>query len=181
MCNPAIVLAGLQFSAGIMQAKEASDAQDAAYEENLRASNQAKMDADRQINLQQAQAEEAAAVEKEVTNLETREVLARSVVAGLESGAGGISTQEVQQGIVRRGLEANSMVTQNLSRELDQLSEDRLGAKSRTQSRINSVSKGSGITLGTVLGAAAGAGSTYYGVKGATKSLSINKAGGTDS
>jgi hypothetical protein len=94
MCNPAIVLAGLQFGAGIMQAKEASDAQDAAYEENLRASNQAKIDADRQINLQQAQAEEAAAVEKEDTNLETREVLARSVVAGLESGAGGISTQE---------------------------------------------------------------------------------------
>jgi mannitol-specific phosphotransferase system IIBC component len=178
MCDP-VSIAVASFVSSMAQADAASKAQDAAYEENLRASNQAKMDADRQMNLQQAQAEEAAAQEKISNDLQSREVLARAVVAGGESGAQGQSNLEVQQGIVRQGLEANNMVTQNLGRELEQLNEERLGVKSRTQSRINSVSKGAGIGLGTVIGAAANAGSTYLNASAAKQSLSINKAGGT--
>lgn len=178
MCNPAIAIAGAQFGASIMQAQAASDAQDAAYEENLRASTQAKRDADRQINLQQAQAQEAAAQEQLANDLEARQTLARAVVAGGESGAGGNSTVAIQENIIRQGLEANTMVTQNLEREIAQLNEDRLAAKSNYTSRVNSVSRGAGVGLGTVLGAAASSAGTYYNASAAQNSLAINKAAG---
>lgn len=176
MCDP--VIAGAQFVSTIMQAQAASDAQDAAYEENLRASTQAKRDADRQINLQQAQADEAAAQEQIANDLQSRAILARAVVAGGESGSNGNSTVAVQENIIRQGLEANTMVTQNLGREVAQLGEDRLGAKSNYTSRVNSVSRGGGVGLGTVLGAAASAAGTYYTTSAAKSSLKINQAGG---
>ncbi len=156
MCDPVSITLGIASAAGGIMAKQAaSDAQDAAYEENLRASNQAKVDADRQINLQEAQAQEAAAQEQVANDLQTRELLARAVVAGGESGANGNSTLAYQQGIVRKGLEANTMVTQNLGRELAQMNEARLGQESTHTSRINSVSRGAGVGFGDVLGAAA--------------------------
>lgn len=177
MCDP-LTLAGASFVSTIMQAQAASDAQDAAYAENLRASTQAKRDADRQINLQQAQSDEAAAQEQIANDLATRETLARAVVAGGESGANGNSTLAVQQNIIRQGLEANTMVTQNLGREIDQLNEDRLGATSNYTSRVNSVSRGGGVSLGTVIGAGASAAGTYYSASAAKNSLAINKGAG---
>lgn len=171
MCDP--VIAGASFVSTIMQAQAASDAQDAAYEENLRASTQAKRDADRQINLQQAQSDEAAAQEKMANDLEVQQTLARAVVAGGESGAMGNSTNAVQQDIIRQGLDANTMVTQNLGRETAQRNEERLGANSNYASRVNSVSRGAGVGLGTVIGAAAGAAGTYKNAK--ASSLVIDK------
>ena len=176
MCNPAI--AGASFVSTIMQAQAASDAQDAAYDENLRASTQAKRDADRQINLEQSQADEAAAQEQIANDLEAKQTLARAVVAGGESGANGNSTVAVQENIVRQGLEANTMVTQNLGREVAQLGESRLGAKSNYSSRVNSVSRGSGVGIGTVLGAAASSAGTCYSASAAKNSLAINKSAG---
>lgn len=179
MCDPTL-LAISSFTSSMMQAQAMSDAQDAAYEENLRASAQAKTDADRQINLQQAQADEAAAQEQIANDLATRETLARAVVASGESGANGNSAVAVQENIIRQGLEANTMVTQNLTREIDQLGEDRLGAQSNYTSRVNSVSRGGGVGLGTVLGAAASAGGTYYTASAAQNSLKINKPAKTE-
>lgn len=177
MCDPTVIAIS-SFASSIMQAQAASDAQDAAYEENLRASTQAKIDADRQINLQQAQAQEAAAQEQVANELEARQTLARAVVAGGESGAGGNSTVAAQENIVRQGLEANTMVTQNLEREIAQLNEDRLGATSNYTSRVNSVSRGAGVGVGTVLGAAANAAGSYYSASAMQNSLAINKAAG---
>lgn len=174
MCDPVSATIGIASAASqVMAAQAASDAQDAAYEENLRASTQAKRDADRQINLQESQAQEAAAQEQIANDLETRELLARAVVAGGESGANGNSTVAVQENIVRRGLEANTMITQNLGREQQQLSEERLGVKSNYTSRVNSVSQGAGVGFGTLLGAAASGASAGLSA-GANKSL-INK------
>jgi len=154
MCEPVSITLGIMSAAGGIMAKQAaSDAQDAAYEENVRASNQAKMDADRQINLQESQAQEAAAQEQVANDLQSRELLARAVVAGGESGAQGNSTVAAQENIVRRGLEANTMLTQNLGREVAQLNEQRLGAQSTHTSRINSVSQGAGVGFGDILGA----------------------------
>ena len=171
MCDP--VIAGASFVSTIMQAQAASDAQDAAYEENLRASTQAKRDADRQINLQQAQSDEAAAQEKIANDLEVQQTLARAVVAGGESGASGNSTNAVQNDIIRQGLEANNMITQNLGRETAQMNEERLGATSNYTSRVNSVSRGAGVGVGTLIGAAAGAAGSYKNAK--ASSLVIDK------
>ncbi|MCS5594667.1 MAG: hypothetical protein NZ730_09010 [Porticoccaceae bacterium] len=179
MCDPVSITLGIMSAvSSVQQASAASDAQDAAYEENLRASNEAKKDADRQINLQQAQADEAAATEKLQNDLQTQETLARAVVAGGESGAQGNSTVAAQENIVRQGLEANNMITQNLEREIDQLHEERLGTQSTHTSRVNSVSKGAGVGMGTVLGAIAGGASTGLSTASSMKSLGIMQGGG---
>ncbi len=175
MCDPVIGIGIMSTASTLMAAQAASDAQDAAYEENLRASTQAKRDADRQINLQESQAQEAAAQEQIANDLETRETLARAVVAGGESGANGNSTVAVQENIVRRGLEANTMITQNLGREQQQLSEERLGVRSNYTSRVNSVSQGAGVGLGTVLGAVAGGASAGLSA-GANQSIINNNS-----
>lgn len=179
MCEPVSITLGIMSAAsGIMAAREASDAQDAAYEENVRSSNQAKMDADRQINLQESQAQEAAAQEQVANDIQSRELLARAVVAGGESGAQGNSTLAFQEGIVRKGLEANTMVTQNLGRELAQMNESRLGAKSTHTSRINSVSQGAGVGFGDILGAAAQGAQTGISTASSLSTIKANKAAG---
>lgn len=179
MCDPVSITLGVASTASsIMQAQAASDAQDAAYEENLRASTQAKRDADRQINLQEAQAQEAAAQEQLANDLQTKQTLARAVVAGGESGALGNSTLAAQENIVRQGLQANTMITQNLERERAQLGENRLGAHSTYQSRVNSVSRGAGVGMGTVLGAVAGGAQTGISTAHSMSQLKVNKAGG---
>lgn len=181
MCDIVSATIGIASAASqVMAAQAASDAQDAAYEENLRASTQAKRDADRQINLQEAQAQEAAAQEQIANDIQSRELLARAVVAAGESGAQGNSTVAAQESIVRRGLEANTMVTQNLGRELAQLNEDRLGAKSNYTSRVNSVSKGAGVGFGTILGAAASGAGTGLQAGATYSTIQKNKPAGVE-
>ena len=102
------------------------------------------MDQDRQINLQQAQLEEQAATETLANNLQTRSLVSRAAQAQAESG-GMLNNNAIIQDTLRQGLVANTMVGQNLSRDVAQLGEQRLGATSTAQSRINSVSKGTGV------------------------------------
>lgn len=159
MCHPAAVIGGLSFASSIMGAEAASDAQDAAYEANRESAIKAKADADRQINLQAGQNQEAAATKKLANSLETQQLASRALVAGGESGA--ISNNNaIVQNIQRQGLAANTMVGQNLGRESAQLNEQRLGAHSNMNSRINSVSQGAGVGIGDVMGAAASGAST---------------------
>ena len=143
MCDPVSIGLGALSTVSSAQAQQAQiEAQNAAYEENVRSSVQAKIDADRQLNLKRAQAEEAAAEQKLNDDLQTQELVARSVVAGAESGVTGSSNASIIQNIMRQGLQANTMVSQNLGRELAQIGEEGLGQTSRYQSRINSVSMG---------------------------------------
>lgn len=165
-------------AASIQQANAASDAQDAAKAESDRAAVQAKVDADRQINLQQLQNDEAAAVEAFTNDARTKELVARSVVAGGESGAIGNTNNAIIANVMRQGLEANTMVTQNLGRETAQLGETRLGQQSTYQSRINAVSGGAGVSFGQVMGAVAGGAQTGLGAYSSMSSIGANSAGG---
>ena len=165
-------------AASIQQANAASDAQDAAKAESDRAAVQAKVDADRQINLQQLQNDEAAAVEAFSNDARTKELVARSVVAGGESGAIGNTNNAIIANVMRQGLEANTMVTQNLGRETAQLGEARLGQQSTYQSRINAVSGGAGVSFGQVMGAVAGGAQTGLGAYSSMSSIGANSAGG---
>lgn len=168
----------MSMAASVSAANAASDAQDAAKVESDRAAVQAKVDADRQINLQQLQNDEAAAVEAFSNDARTKELVARSVVAGGESGAIGNTNDAIIANVMRQGLEANTMVTQNLGRETAQLGETRLGQQSTYQSRINAVSGGAGVSFGQVLGAAAQGAQTGMSVRGGMNSIGKNKAGG---
>lgn len=162
--------------ASLQAASAASDAQDAAKAESDRAAVQAKVDADRQINLQQLQNDEAAAVEAFNNDARTKELVARSVVAGGESGAIGNTNNAIISNVMRQGLEANTMITQNLDRETAQLGETRLGQQSTYQSRINAVSGGAGVSFGQVAGAVAGGAQTGLGAYGSMSSIKANSA-----
>jgi len=179
MCDPVSIGIGvMSMAAQVQAANAASDAQDAAKVESDRAAVQAKVDADRQINLQQLQNDEAAAVEAFSNDARTKELVARSVVAGGESGAIGNTNNAIIANVMRQGLEANTMVTQNLGRETAQLGEARLGQQSTYQSRINAVSGGAGVSFGQVMGAAASGAATGMSVRGGMNSIGKNKAGG---
>ena len=164
--------------ASLQAANAASDAQDAAKAESDRAAIQAKADADRQINLQQQQNDEAAAVEAFSNDARTKELVARSVVAGGESGITGNTNDAIIANVMRQGLEANTMVTQNLGRETAQLGETSLGQQSTYQSRINAVSGGAGVSFGQVMGAVAGGAQTGLGAYSSMSSIGANSAGG---
>lgn len=173
MCDPVtagVVMGIASTASSIMQAQAASDAQDEAYEANRISAINAKADADRQINLQEGQNQEAAATEQLANNLQTQTLASRATVAGGEAGA--ISNNNaIVQNIERQGLAANTMIGQNLGRESAQLNEQRLGASSNMNSRINSVSQGAGVGMGTVLGAAAGGAQAGLGTASSLKIL----------
>ena len=179
MCDPVSIGIGvMSMAAQVQAANAASDAQDAAKAESDRAAVQAKVDADRQINLQQLQNDEAAAVEAFSNDARTKELVARSVVAGGESGAIGNTNNAIIANVMRQGLEANTMVTQNLGRETAQLGETRLGQQSTYQSRINALSGGAGVSFGQVMGAVAGGAQTGLGAYSSMSSIGANSAGG---
>ena len=161
MCDPVtIAVASLAMStAGTIQAH---NAQNKAFEKNAEMANKAKLDEDRMINLQQSQEQEAAATQSIEQNRQTQEVASRATVAGGESG-GFLNNNAVVQDIVRQGLEANTMTGQNLGRTTAQLGEQRLGANTRAQSRINSVSKSSAAATGlSIAGNALNTGANLY-------------------
>ena len=179
MCDPVSIGIGvMSMAAQVQAANAASEAQNAAKAESDRAAVQAKVDADRQINLQQLQNDEAAAVEAFTNDARTKELVARSVVAGGESGAIGNTNNAIIANVMRQGLEANTMVTQNLGRETAQLGETRLGQQSTYQSRINAVSGGAGVSFGQVMGAVAGGAQTGLGAYSSMSSIGANSAGG---
>tara|TARA_B100000965_G_C19603362_1_gene764399 strand:- start:16799 stop:17278 length:480 start_codon:yes stop_codon:yes gene_type:complete len=142
---------------------EGYNAQRDAYKANAKAANQAKIDDDRRINLQEAQIQEQAAQQKISQDLETRQIASRAQAT--DSG-GFLNNNAVMQDIMRQGLVANNMTSQNLERQQAQLGEERIGAERRAQSRINSVARPS--RTGTVLQIGSGAtsaGTSYQTMK----------------
>jgi len=176
MCDP-LTIAAIGMST--MSALEGHKAQGKAYEANAAAANQAKIDEDRMINLQQAKEEEKAAQQRIATDLETQQTASRAQVAAAQTG-GFLNNNAVVQDILRQGLNADTMTSQNLDRTVSQLGEERAGAMSRAQSRINSVARPS--RTATMLQIGASAASTaamagYGGKKPSTASTASKSAG----
>lgn len=145
MCHPAMWIAG--GGLGILQAKASFDAQKAqheaaveAYMGNIDASTQAKIEADRQLNLNQAQLQEKSAQEKIANNLQSRRLASKATVAQGETGAIA-NTDVIVQDMMRQGLMANNMISSNVAREGAQRNESRLQQRSNYQSRINAVAR----------------------------------------
>ncbi len=145
MCNPALYAIG--GGLGALQAHATHEAQKAqheaavgAYLGNIDESQKAKIEADRQINLNQAQEEEKAAQEKIANNLINRRTMAKGVQAQAETGA--ISnTGAIVQDMMRQGLMQNNMISANLARAGQQRQESRYIQEANYQSRINSVAR----------------------------------------
>ena len=152
MCNPPL-LAVASAGMSIMGASQAHQAQKVKEQVNRRNALAAQTDELRQINIQAAQEDTAAAEQKLQTDLEVMQQTARAEVAGGESGVS-LNNNAVIQDMERQGLVANTGVDRNLDTTMQGLQEERLGSKSRAQSRINSVSKPSSTATGLKIGQA---------------------------
>ena len=155
-------LAMISGGMNVLGAVQGHQAQKAAYNANKQNALQANEDELRQINLQEAQEDTKAAEEQLANDLNTMQTASRATVAGGESGAL-LNNNSILQDIARQGEVANTGITQNLGRSEQQLQEERLGTKTRAQSRINSVAKPS--KTATMLGIANSAVSAGYDYK----------------
>jgi hypothetical protein len=152
MCDP-VLLATASAGMTILGASQAHQAQKVKEQVNRRSALAAQNDELRQINIQAAQEDTAAAEQKLQTDLEVMQQTARAEVAGGESGVS-LNNNAVIQDMERQGLMANTGVDRNLDTTMQGLQEERLGSKSRAQSRINSVSKPSSTATGLKIGQA---------------------------
>ena len=152
MCDP-VLLATASAGMTILGASQAHQAQKVKEQVNRRSALAAQTDELRQINIQAAQEDTAAAEQKLQTDLEVMQQTARAEVAGGESGVS-LNNNAVIQDMERQGLMANTGVDRNLDTTMQGLQEERLGSKSRAQSRINSVSKPSSTATGLKIGQA---------------------------
>ena len=149
MCEPLSMttLAIIGGSVGTLQAYATHEGQIAQHEAavegylgNIDAASQAKIEADRQINLNQAQAEEKAAQEKIANALTNQRLTARARQASSATGAIQ-NNSAILQDMRRQGLMANNMISSNLQREAAQRNENRHMQRSNYQSRINQVAR----------------------------------------
>jgi hypothetical protein len=143
MCSPILIgsaVGGLQTINSMQMAADQHDAQVGAYMANIEASQQAKIEADRQINLNEVQAQEKAAQEKIANDLQARQLVSRGKIAQAESGAIQ-NTNVLLNDMVRQGLVANNMISANYAREDAQRFESRTQQRSNYQSRINQVAR----------------------------------------
>jgi len=152
MCDP-VSLAVASAGMNILSAQQQHQAQKAQYESNKQMALQAQADELRQINVQEAQEDTKAANEKLDNNLAVREQIARAEVAGGDSGAL-LNNNAVIQDMQRQGLVADTRVGQNLDNTIQGLQEERLGSKTKAQSRINSVARPSSTATGLLIGQA---------------------------
>ncbi len=152
MCNPPL-LAAASAGMSILGASQQHQAQKVKEQVNRRNALAAQNDELRQINIQAAQEDTAAAEQKLQTDLEVMQQTSRAEVAGGESGVS-LNNNAVIQDMERQGLVANTGVDRNLDTTMQGLQEERLGSKSRAQSRINSVSKPSSTATGLKIGQA---------------------------
>lgn len=153
MCDPVTAMAAISTTLSIAGASQAHQAQKVKEQVNRRNALAAQKDELRQINIQQAREDTAAAEQKLATDLKVMEQTSRAEVASAESGAT-LNNNAVLQDMRRQGLVANTGVDRNLDNTMQDIQEERLGSKARTQSRINSVSKPSSTATGLKVGQA---------------------------
>lgn len=130
---------------GMASTYQGAKAQGEMAEQNAENANRAKQDQDRLINLQQSQEQEKYASEKIARDLEAQKVASR--VKATDSG-GFLNNDAITQDIMRQGLVADTMASQNLERSSAQYGEQRKSAATSAQSRINQVAPPSSLATG---------------------------------
>ena len=132
-----------------------------AARENAEAANEAKNQEDQQINISQANQQQDAAEQKIRNNQEAQKAAARAAVAQGESG-GSLNNNAVLQDIGAQGLTGNNQVSTNLDRLEVDSKYQKIAAKNRAQSRINSVAMPSNFAAGLQIGSDITSGASDY-------------------
>ena len=147
--------AGLGMVSAHQGAKGQAEAAKASYENSATA----KINEDRLLNLQQSQEQEKFASEKIARDIQAQQAASR--VAATDTG-GFLNNNAITQDIMRQGLEANTMASQNLERSDAQFGEQRSSTNTTYKSRINSVSTPSRTATGLQIASHAIGGASDY-------------------
>lgn len=147
--------AGLGMVSAHQGAKGQAEAAKASYENSATA----KINQDRLLNLQQSQEQEKFASEKIARDIQAQQAASR--VAATDTG-GFLNNNAITQDIMRQGLEANTMASQNLERSDAQFGEQRSSTNTTYKSRINSVSTPSRTATGLQIASHAIGGASDY-------------------
>lgn len=130
---------------GMASAYQGAKAQADMAEQNAENANEGLKDQHRLINLKEAEEQEKYASEKIARDLEAQKVASR--VKATDSG-GFLNNDAITQDIMRQGLVADTMASQNLERASAQYGEQRKSATTSAQSRINQVAPPSSLATG---------------------------------
>ena len=174
MCDvtAAIGIGALSAINNMGMAADAHDAQVGAYMANIEASQDAKINADRQLRLNQAQEAEKAAQEKIANALQTQKLQSRAKVSIGASGAIQ-NSPAILQDMARQGLVANSMISANVARENAQRNESFKQQQANYQSRINSVARPEWDGTRQLINAALGGAATGASIAGGAKAVGL--------
>lgn len=161
MCNP-MILGIVSFATGAMQSIAQYSAQQAEYKQNEQNSIQAWKDTQTQITQREMQEQDALRQKQAQQNLEQAQAEAEVTVSGAASGVSGISLDNLVKDVGRRAATNREVEKTNTDMIISQLKLERKGANSQAQSRINSVSKPSPLSLIAGIGSAGVSGFTTY-------------------
>lgn len=151
MCNPAAALMGAQMAIGAMSAKAEYDAQSERADQindanatNRQNSIYAMQEEYRQTQRRQSQERDSAAEKVSQRQTQAQKETASARVAAGEAGISGISVESLYRDISQVSLNDQSNINQGADWNVEQLSSQMSGIRTKTQSRINSAPTAAG-------------------------------------
>jgi hypothetical protein len=132
MCDAATII-------GAMTSIAAADEEQKRASANERNANASYLNDARQLNLRQRQEEEAESQRGQEADIQSMRDMSKAKVAAGESGVAGLSVDALMSDILRQNLFDDTKADSNLSATKAQIKQEKEGAKTRRQSRINEV------------------------------------------
>ena len=132
MCDPATIIGAMTSIAGAAEQQQQAQ----RNEENANASY---LNDARQLNLRQRQEEEAESQRGMEADIQTMRDSSKARTASGESGVSGLSVDALMSDILRQNLFDDTKADSNLGATKAQIAEQKKGAETGRQSRINSV------------------------------------------
>lgn len=161
MCSP-VALGFLSFAVQGAQAIAGYQAQKQEYETNKENSRQAWKDQQEQLTLREMQEQDALRQKQQQQNIAEAQAVANTEVSASASGVAGISLDNLKRDVSRRAATNRQVEETNHDMIISQLKAERKGINSQAQSRINSVSKPSPLSLIAGIGSAGISGFNAY-------------------
>ena len=132
MCDAATII-------GAMTSIAAADEEQKQAAANEKNANAAFLNDARQLNLRQRQEEEAESQRGMEADIQTMRDVSKARTASGESGVSGLSVDALMSDILRQNLSDDTKAASNLGATKAQIAEEKKGAETGRQSRINSV------------------------------------------
>jgi len=132
MCDPATIIGAMTSIAGAAEQQQQAQA-------NEKNANASYLNDVRQLNLRQRQEEEAESQRGMEADIQTMRDSSKARTASGESGVSGLSVDALMSDILRQNLFDDTKADSNLGATKAQIAEQKKGAETGRQSRINSV------------------------------------------